>query len=164
MLALIDIEFVSVPRPEHFTNHSHCCECAEHDQLLCSRDRNTLRVEDVNNPGWDPLCFCSPEGFAYYFPSLVRFALAEIKSQSGWYGDQFLFHLYSGFNENQFYRYCAPSQRRAVSVLLAHLIETRAEVIEAFAAPDEFLRCHELWSDAQPGGRPRSLRSLDAAR
>lgn len=143
ILALIDTEFGSVARPEHFTNYTHCCECAEHDELLRSRDRDTLRVEDVNNPGWDPLCFCSPEGFAYFFPSLARFALAD--GQSGWYGDQLLFHLYSGFDENQFYRYCTPSQRHAVSALLAHLIETRAEVIDASAASDEFLRCHELW-------------------
>jgi hypothetical protein len=74
---------------------------------------------------------------------LARFALA--KSRSGWYGDQLVFHLYSGFDENQFYRYCAPSQRRAVSALLAHLIETHSEDIEAGLGTDEFLRCHELW-------------------
>jgi hypothetical protein len=82
-------------------------------------------------------------GFAYFFPSLVRFALAE--SQPGWYGDQLLFHLYSGFEDNRFYRYCGPSQRRAVSALLAHLVETRTEVIDAYAATGEFLSCHELW-------------------
>lgn len=152
--ALIDAEFGNIARPEHFTNFSHCCECAEHDELLRSRNRETLRVEDINNPGWDPLCFCSPEGLAYLFPSLARFALAEIAGQSGWYGDQLLFHLYSGFSENQFYRYCTPSQRLAVAELLAHIIETRTELIEAYAATDEYLRCHELWSDAQPCGQP----------
>ncbi|MCC6657700.1 MAG: hypothetical protein IT512_05925 [Rhodocyclaceae bacterium] len=145
ILASIDTEFGNLLRPEHFTNHAHCCECAEHDELLRSRDRDTLRVEDVCNPGWDPLCFCSPEGLAYFFPSLARFALAEAESRSGWYGDQLLFHLYSGFEENRFFRYCAPSQRQAVAALLAHLIEARAEVIEAYGATDEFLRCHDLW-------------------
>lgn len=164
ILALIDTEFGSVGRPEHFTNHAHCCECAEHDELLRSRDRETLRLEDVNNPGWDPLCFCSPEGFAYFFPALVRFTLVEIESQSGWYGDQLLFHLYSGFTENQFYRYCLPSQRHAVSALLEHLIETRTETIESYAATDEFLRCHELWSDAQPAIPPDLARKAAQGR
>jgi hypothetical protein len=47
--------FASCARPQHFTNFRHCCECAEHDELLRWRDRDTLRVEDVGNPVWD-LC------------------------------------------------------------------------------------------------------------
>ena len=88
ILASIDTEFGNLLRPEHFTNHAHCCECAEHDELLRSRDRDTLRVEDVCNPGWDPLCFCSPEGLAYFFPSLARFALAEAESRCAWDGGE----------------------------------------------------------------------------
>lgn len=71
ILAVIDAEFGAVPRPEHFTDFTHCCECAEHDEALRSRDRASLRIEDVGNPGWDPLCFCSAEGIAYFFPALA---------------------------------------------------------------------------------------------
>jgi hypothetical protein len=46
--------FAAESRPEHFTDHTHGCECAEHDALLVSRDLDSLRVEDVNNAGWDP--------------------------------------------------------------------------------------------------------------
>lgn len=153
VLALIDAEFGKVVCPEHFTNFSHCSECTEHDELLRSRSREQLTLQDVGNPGWDPLCFCSPEGLAYFLPSLARFALAETESQSGWYGTQLLFHLYSGFSENALYRHSSSSQRRAIAEYLAHTIETRPELIEALGATDEFLRCHELWSDTQSIGQ-----------
>ena len=65
--------FGSTPRPEHFTNYRHCCECAEHDETLRSATPETLSYESVR-PGWDPLCFVSPQGFQYYFPALVRLA------------------------------------------------------------------------------------------
>ncbi len=148
ILAVIDAEFGVVPRPEHFTDFSHCCECAEHDETLRSRDRASLRIEDVGNPGWDPLCFCSAEGIAYFFPALVRLALAGPAGESGWYGEQLVFHLYYGYRDNRFYLYCRPSQRAAVAGFLAHLIDTRATLIDDHASADEFLRCHELWHEA----------------
>jgi hypothetical protein len=57
VLSALGVAFAGCERPEHFTDFQHCCECAEHDELLRSRDLDTLRVEDVGNPGWDPLCF-----------------------------------------------------------------------------------------------------------
>jgi hypothetical protein len=150
ILAEIDAAFGSVERPEHFTNFAHCEECAEHDELLRMRDRETLCVEDVGNPGWDPICFCSPIGVAYYFPTLARLALAEQKpEQCDWYANQLLFHLYSGFTENAFFLHCSLVQRQAVARFVAHIIETRASIIDLYSAADDFLRCHKLWSDAQ---------------
>ncbi|MTW23069.1 hypothetical protein [Allochromatium palmeri] len=102
LLLRIDAAFGTVPRPEHFTNYLHCEECAEHDGLLRARDRQTLSLADVGNPGWDPLCFITPEGLAYYFPTLARLALAEPDTLYGWYADQFLFHLYWGYRDNVF--------------------------------------------------------------
>lgn len=148
VVARIDEAFGSVERPEHFTNFTHCCECAEHDALLCARDRDTLRIEDVGNPGWDPICFASPQGIAYYFPALARLALTPPDPEHGWYADQLLFHLYSGFRYNPFFQYCSPPQRAAVVNFLEHIIETRAALVDKYTSCDEFLRCHELWSDA----------------
>jgi len=147
VLAEIDAAFGSASRPEHFTNYEHCCECAEHDELLRSRTRETLQIADVGNPGWDPICFTSPEGFAYYLPALARLALAPPSPDYGWYADQLLFHLYSGFKDNAYYRHCSAKERAAVAHLLEHLIETRAALIDEYVASDEFLRCHELWND-----------------
>jgi hypothetical protein len=146
-LTAIDKAFGSTERPEHFTNYVHCCECAEHDELLRSRTRETISIEDVGNPGWDPICFTSPHGIAYFFPALARLALAAPTCTHGWYADQLLFHLYQGFKENTFYQFCNPTQRAAVSQLLAHIIENRTSLVEKYAASDEFLRCYELWSD-----------------
>jgi hypothetical protein len=156
ILSEIDTAFGTVERPEHFTNFTHCEECAEHDELLRTRDRDTLRIEDVGNPGWDPICFCSPNGIAYYFPALARLALAEQSLETyDWYGNQLLFHLYSGFTDNAFLQRCNIAQRQVVARFLAHIIETRAPLIDLYASADDFLRCHELWNDAQlsvPGG------------
>ena len=68
----------NVPKPEHFTNYRHCCECAEHDETLLAQDVNSIGIEQLGNPGWDPLCFISPEGFLYYLPALIRITLATM--------------------------------------------------------------------------------------
>jgi hypothetical protein len=149
VLNRIDAAFGIVDRPEHFTDYGHCCECAEHDELLRARDRETLTISDVGNPGWDPLCFTSPQGIAYYFPALARLALAPPDYGYGWYADQLLFHLCYGFAENAFFRFCTPSQRAAVTGLLAHIIESRADLVELYGSTDEILRCHELWDPSQ---------------
>jgi hypothetical protein len=75
VLAAINAAFGDVPKPDHFTNYTHCEECAEHDETLRTHDRDTPLVSHVDNPGWDPLCFTSPHGKAYYMPALAKFAL-----------------------------------------------------------------------------------------
>jgi hypothetical protein len=62
ILSVVAAAFDECQRPKHFTDYTHCCECAEHDVLLRSRNRGTLTVADVGNPGWDPLCFVTNEG------------------------------------------------------------------------------------------------------
>jgi len=71
VLSEIDAAFYSVEKPEHFMDYTHCEECAEHDQLLRERDRETLRIEDVGNICWQPISFSSVQGIAYYMPALV---------------------------------------------------------------------------------------------
>ena len=146
VLARIDAAFDGVERPEHFTDFGHCCECAEHDDLLRSRDRETLAFEDVGNPGWDPLCFASAQGIAYYFPALARLALAPPVEGRGWYATQLLFHLLYESGDNRIYRYCDPAQRAAVAALLEHLAESRSSEVGAHGVEDELAACRELWS------------------
>lgn len=59
---IVQNAFGAEPRPEHFTTYLHCSECAEHDDLLRRRDRKNLEIKDVNNPGWDPVCYLTAEG------------------------------------------------------------------------------------------------------
>lgn len=138
--------FSGCPRPEHFTNYTHCEECGEHDDLLLSRDVDSLQIEDVGNPGWDPICFVSPEGFAYLFPGLARLALNEPSPTHGWYGDQLLFHLTYKGQENRHLAHFTPQQRGAVVSFLRHLADTRAELADQYLCADTLLWAIDLWS------------------
>lgn len=135
--------FAACPRPDHFTDQNHCDECSDHDQTLLARDLDTLSLADVGNPGWDPICFITDEGFRYYFPALARLALTET------YVDQLLFHLTYDGPRNRRVLACSPAQRRAVSALLRHILETRAQLVDEHHCCDELLQAIEYWS-AEP--------------
>ena len=138
--------FGTGPRPEHFTDYTHCCECSEHDEVLRSRNRDTLGIEDVGNPGWDPICFVTPEGFAYYVPALAHLALSEPDPTKGSYVPQLAFHLrYDGAN-NARWQHCTAGQRAAVALLLEHLVETRAALADESCCTDTLLAALEVWS------------------
>jgi hypothetical protein len=142
--------FAGCRRPDHFTEYTHCMECAEHDEVLRSHDVDTLRIEHIGNPGWDPICFISTEGFTYYFPALARLALAEPDNAHGWYGGQLLFHLCSDGRRNERLQACTPEQRRAVVEFLHHLAESRASLAESELSTDDLFQAIEIWSDEPP--------------
>jgi hypothetical protein len=144
----VAVAFSEAQKPEHFTNHLHCEECAEHDQTLLSHDRDSLPIDVVNNPGWDPVCFCSPEGKAYYMPTLVRFALENGDANSLPYWLQLLFHLEGDGPNNALIAYCSKPQRRAIAMFLEHLVESRAAAIEMYGSTDEVLKTHSYWASA----------------
>lgn len=148
LIATVEEAYADVPRPEHFTNHQHCEECAEHDQTLLSCDRGTLSLEHVGNPGWDPLCFCTPQGKAYYMPSLVKLALAKKADSCAPYWQQLLFHLEGDGSGNSLISYCSLPQRQAVAAFLRHLVDTRAAEVELHNSTDELLRVYEYWASA----------------
>lgn len=155
VLGAVRAAFAGCRRPDHFTDYTHCEECAEHDELLRSRDPDTLRAEDVSNPGWDPLCYVDPAGFGYWFPGLARLALADPDPEYGWYPEQMLFHLtYEGAG-NRHLRGFDPDQRRAVAALLRHIAETRSGLVDEHLCGDELRLAIDLWSaglaEAEPG-------------
>ena len=146
ILALVDAAFGEGLKPEHFTNFEHCEECAEHDQTLREHDRVTIGLEQLGNAGWDPLCFCSSEGMAYYFPALARLSLAKTTDPWDWYGEQLLFHLISSSNRNNLCNFCSPTQRSAIATLISHWIETRPSEYLLESTVDELLQAHSFWS------------------
>ena len=149
-LARLSAAFGDCPRPAHFTNFAHCDECAGHDRTLLSRTPDTLAIEDVGNPGWDPICFISPAGFAYYLPGLARLVLDD--GTAAWYGNQFFSHLIWDGPGNERFRHCSPGQRRAVADLVAYLIDTRPALIEHDGLEEQALRALDIWSaHAAPG-------------
>jgi len=145
-LEQLRLAFRECPRPDHFTNFKHCEECAEHDSTLLSRTPESLRIEDVGNPGWDPICFTSPAGFVYYLPALARLVFEQAPYGYSWYGSQFFWHLISDGPENARYLHCSPGQRQAVAAFVGHLIATRTGQIESACVEDDALRAHEIWS------------------
>ena len=151
ILERVHLAFAGCRRPEHFTDFTHCEECAEHDEVLRSRDIHTLRIEDVGKPGSDPVCYIVPEGFAYYFPALARLALAEPDDAHGWYGGELLFHLCADGQRNERLLACTPAQRRVVVEFLQHLVETRAAVADSELRADDLLMAIEIWSDEALG-------------
>ncbi len=146
--------FAHCERPEHFTDYEHCPECAEHDALLLSRDNESLRIDDVGNECWDPLCFVNSDGFKYFFPGLARLALAEPTYEHGWYPQQLLFHLLHGGDTNPHFRCFDARQRMAVLKLLRHIADTRMHLADEWLILGELQDSINLWSGTAAGNDP----------
>lgn len=148
VLAAVEAAFTGVPKPEHFMEYIGDPECTKHDELLRARDRATLKIEDVGNLCWQPISYCSPEGMAYYMPALARLALAEPTYEYGRYGDTLLVHLSTSAIGNGFLQFCTREQRDAIAMLLNHLSTAFTEYEMRLAAPEQFLKCAQLWAPA----------------
>lgn len=151
IITQVQAAFDSVERPEHFTHYLHCEECEEHNTLLNAHDRHTLNIDDIDNPGWDPIGFCNPQGKAYYLPTLVRFALQDTPQGESYLLVQLLHHLESGGPNSALITYCSTNQRAAIAAFLEYVIETRTASIERFDVTDRLLRAHHYWTTAEPG-------------
>lgn len=146
VLEEIDAVFGPVIRPKKFTVEDGDPECMDHDALLKSRTRETLSIDDVGNAGYDPLCECLPEGIAYFFPTLARFALSNPVNSFSWYGGQLIFHLSSNNKENKFLCYCSKLQRAAVASLLEYIIDNCEDLIhDDGSEKEEFESCYLMW-------------------
>ena len=138
----------NAPKPEHFTDYRHCCECAEHDQTLLTFNIDTIGLEQLGNPGWDPLCFSSPEGMIYYMPALIRLTVDTITKPQESYLDQMLFHLIKDGPRNSLVSACNEEQRKFIAQFLEYLIAEHAEQIASqVLTSDDVLRAHEIWSE-----------------
>lgn len=145
VLAIVDAAFGGVAKPEHFHEDLSDLENADHDALLRSRNRETLSMRDVENPGWDPLCGALPRGIGYFFPKLARLALITPRDSFDWYGWKLLFHLSHHGHQNGFLLYCNAQQRAAVVDFLAHIVQNQPDLIEESNSSSEFASCLALW-------------------
>jgi hypothetical protein len=134
-------------RPEQFTDHPGCCECAEHDALLMSRDRDTLAIEDVGSQAWNPITMTTPEAFKYFLPALARLALEPVPKDWDWYGYIVLFELRWDGPGNVRREACTPVQRQAVVALLEHLFDTRTGDVRLYDCENELLEALAVWSE-----------------
>lgn len=161
VLSVVAAAFEECCRPEHFTDHTHCCECAEHDELLRNRNRDTLTLADVGNPGWDPICFVTNDGFKYYFPALARLALIEPTDKHGWYLEQLLFHLNDKDTPQNRRRACPRKQRDAIVCFLRYVQETRYDILREYRCDDQLKDTIALWANSmpEPAALPAARRS-----
>jgi len=133
-------------KPEHFTNYAHCEECAEHDQTLKEADIDHIGLDELGNPGWDPLCFCSAEGKKYYMPALIRLSIETINDQ--FYFGELLFHLEGDGENNKLFLSCTKEQRLMIASFIDHMIAQYPDEIDAYGYTDEALKVHQIWSKA----------------
>jgi hypothetical protein len=144
ILAQVIAAFRACLRPEHFTDYAHCEECAEHDEVLRSRDVESLTRADAGQMGWDPMTFSSEAGVAYYFPALARLTL-EGESDLGWYGPQLLWHLSYEGSCNRFLSYFSSQQIAAVCMLLRQVEREHAELVEANLCAEDLQSAISIW-------------------
>ena len=133
-----------VPKPDHFTNFRHCDECAEHDRTLLSADVDTIGLDQLGNPGWDPICFASPEGKQYYLPALIRLSLETMTGD--FYLETLLFHLAGNGTDNAFYLRCNAEQRNFIASFIAYVIEAYSGPIEDNFCTDNALNSYAIRS------------------
>ena len=128
-------EIFRTPRPAQFVDPTHCSECAEHNDILIKHSVDTISLEELGNPGWDPICFVGIEGYKYYLPALARLSTG---TGDDYYLDQFLFHL----NAERVEKLSAP-EREALAEFLEALVESMPDEIESNLDSDGILSCIE---------------------
>ncbi|UCH48106.1 MAG: hypothetical protein JSU95_19100 [Betaproteobacteria bacterium] len=137
--------FGKIHRPEHFTDHKHCCECAEHDETLKAFTPETITREALGHAGWDPMTFATDTGFRYYLPALIRMALT--KKDDDYYIDQFLSQVTRDGLRNSRWVACTAEERAVVLKALHVLLEERTEEVDNWLDADRLMQAIEIWSD-----------------
>lgn len=135
-------------KPAHFTDYTHCCECAGHDETLRNTDADRIGLAELGNPGWDPMCFCSNEGKKYYMPALIQLSLETACDE--FYFGQFLFHLEMDGEDNSLFSSCTKAQRRLIADFVEYMMIHHAEEIDGNVCADAALAVHRIWSAEQP--------------
>ena len=134
-------------KPTHFVDFNHCEECSEHDATLLKHDVDTISLEELGNPGWDPICFVDVNGFKYYFPALIRLCLESGNANGSYYIDQFLFHISYGATEKEFLLEFSDCEKGFVSNFLNYLLDEKTQLIEENLDTDDLLSAIETWQN-----------------
>jgi len=133
-------------KPNHFTSYKHCEKCAEHDETLKGADIDSIGLEELGNPGWDPICFCTDEGKKYYIPSFIRLSLDTVANE--FYLGQFLFHLEGDGDGNNLLISCNEEQKKFIASFVEYMINSHAKEIDDNLYAGEALKVYQMWSKA----------------
>lgn len=133
-----------IEKPEHFTNFNHCDECWDHDQILLKHTIDSISINELGNPAWDPICFCSNDGKKYYMPALIRLCFETLGSD--FYFSQLLFHLELDGARNSFYLSCSQQQRQFIFDFIEFMILQHTTELELEMCVDEAFRARAIWA------------------
>lgn len=122
ILAAIDEAFGCDRPAQMVRNPGHCDECAEHEGTMQAVTPETVALDQVGSPAWDPVCYLTDEAYRHFMPGFARLALG---TGDNYYLDEFLSHLESGRIDCLDTKQC-----RAIAALTDHLYETMADEIE----------------------------------
>lgn len=130
ILSSVKQAFDCYERPFQFVRGTcRCEECCEHETTMQGFTPGAIPLEELDNPGWDPICFASDEAFAYLLPSLA----AVVLNHPNGYVDQFLFHLN---NADRLAR-LNPSQAVAMVQVLDYLVLEHGPLLDQNRAADD---------------------------
>ncbi len=132
-------QFGTTPRPPQFIRGScRCEECMEHEAQMQRFPPQRLPLDQLDNPGWDPICFASNHAYAYLMPGLVQLVLEHTAE----YVEQFLFHLELPERLESF----SPAQAAALVRVLDFLVLERSDLLNGVFVADELFRTREKLS------------------
>ncbi len=97
-------------RPENFGNFDHCQECAEYNQILKSKDLDSISLGDLEPHS--PMSFYSDVGKKFYMPALIRICLEN--PDEHFYFSDLLYILEGNGKGNSLFTSCNEEQREFV--------------------------------------------------
>lgn len=146
--------FSGFARPEHFTDHTHCEECAEHDETMRSRSLGEIGIHQVGNPGWSPIPLLTERAYGYVLPRLVELAL-----NSKPYPDSFVFSYLLALTpspEHRKFDYFTPDQRSIVLQSLYYIKDCMGAQIEWECCQSNLSEAIALWQAIAPNGSSKA--------
>jgi len=124
ILDQIERSFAVIPRPNHFTDYTHCPECLEYDELFRSHTLKSLAISDLDE-SWTPVMFLTVEGIRYWLPALFRLALEDPSGNA-------LDNLVRRIRKSEFGT-LPLGQQETVNQYLKHVLQWRTDLYGEFA-------------------------------
>ena len=112
-----------------------CDECMEHEAVMQTFNSINLPLDQLNNQGWDPICFASNDAFMYLMPGLVKLALDHTED----YIQQFIFHV----EQPDRLAALTPEQSQMLTFVLDFLVLHKAKELDDNFVVDDLLRTKE---------------------
>jgi hypothetical protein len=115
----IDNAFGKAQKPEHSNLYyarydDPNDEFKQHDELLNSKNRDSLIREDLGSIGWNPVDSMTADGWRYWLPSLARISVEPENTGR----EPFLWDLLQFFQNPQKKEFINFSQEERIAILL----------------------------------------------